>query len=118
MAEQPESIMSVADMSSTLDVPRPYLRRIMQTLVKHGLLISFRGKGGGFLLNQEPDQIRLSDVIAVFQGSIDMTCCLLHGELCPNRSSCRLRRVIKDIECLAVARLRETTIASLIHSDV
>ena len=114
MAKHRDDIVSAADLHPRLRVPRPYLRRILQTLARRKVLRSFRGKGGGFILKKPPEKVLLTEVIEIFQGTIDLAHCMFRGRLCPDCRSCPLRRTVKDIEALALARLRDTTIASLL----
>ncbi|MGQ9661856.1 MAG: RrF2 family transcriptional regulator [Kiritimatiellia bacterium] len=114
MAQKPHQRVSVTELSPVLRVPQPYLRRILQTLARHRVLRSCRGKGGGFILNRLPDKIPLVDIIKIFQGHFRLTPCLLRGKLCRNRPTCPVRRVILEIQASALRRLKETTIASLL----
>ncbi|NQU38774.1 MAG: Rrf2 family transcriptional regulator [Lentisphaerae bacterium] len=113
MAQHPDTIVSVADLHPQLQVPRPYLRLILQTLAREQILQSFRGKGGGFKLAKPPAKIRLSDIIEIFQGDIALVECVFHGEACPDCTTCPLRRTVMEIEAMALKTLRATTIASL-----
>ena len=114
MARKPDERVSVMRLYPVLGTPRPYLRRILQTLARHGVLRSCRGKGGGFVLNRKPEEIRLLDIVKIFQRDFRLTPCRLRGRLCPNRPTCPVRRVLQEIENTATGRLRETTIASLL----
>lgn len=114
MAQDPGMLMSVAELAPEIHVPRPYLRRILQTLARRKVLRSFRGKGGGFLLNARPDRIFLTDVIEIFQGQINLAHCVFRDKACPNCETCPLRRTVKDVEALALKRLRGVTIGSLL----
>jgi len=116
MAQHPGETVAVKDLHPELRVPRPYLRGVLQKLARHGLLRSFRGRGGGFRLSRRPAAIRLTEVIAIFQGELDLAHCVLHGRACLNRATCPLRRTVKAIESMAARRLRATTIASLLKS--
>jgi Rrf2 family protein len=82
-------------------------------LVRPGILRSFRGRGGGFKLLKPPAKIHLTDVIEVFQGSVDFTGCIFRKQVCRDRANCPLRRKIKQIERHAVDELSTTTIAGL-----
>lgn len=116
MAQRPGAMVTVGDLHPELHVPRPYLRSVLQKLARRGLLRSFRGKGGGFRLNRRPEHIRLTEVMAVFQGEFDLAHCMFRGKLCPNCATCPLRKTVKDIESMAVRRLRATTIATLLKT--
>ena len=51
------------DISGDLNIPSHFLGKILQQLVRHGFLVSHKGKGGGFLLARTADDITLSEVI-------------------------------------------------------
>lgn len=48
MAESGLEKTTVVELAKRTDIPRPFLRKIVQTLNKEGILESSRGKGGGF----------------------------------------------------------------------
>lgn len=48
-------------------IPASFLAQILYQLTWHGLVSSKRGPGGGFALAQAPDQIRLKQVLEIFQ---------------------------------------------------
>ena len=114
LARYPRAIVPVVLLCSESRTPRSYLRRILQTLAKAGILDSFRGKGGGFRLRKSVSGIRLADVMEIFQGHPDFTRCGFRNRVCPRRSTCPLRVKIKEIEQRAVAELRAITIAALV----
>jgi Rrf2 family protein len=115
MALQPEgAITSVAELSRRLKLPRPYLRRILQTLARGGILKSSRGTGGGFALAKAPDGINVSDLASAFQGPLDLAHCVMRAQICPNVATCPLRKRIQHIEATIRHELGSITIASLL----
>ena len=118
MARKPEQVVSVTDLCAQLDMPRPYLRRVLQTLAREHILDSFRGQGGGFRLLKAPSGIMLTDLIETFQGRIDFTRCTFRASACRHQGWCPLRKKIKRIEKHAVMELRAATIASLVSGQL
>jgi Rrf2 family iron-sulfur cluster assembly transcriptional regulator len=51
------------DMAQELSIPAPFLGKVLQPLVSRGLLISQRGRRGGFKLAQEPKAITLFHIV-------------------------------------------------------
>jgi Rrf2 family protein len=51
------------------DLPRAYLNKQLQALVRAGLLTSTPGARGGFLLARPPEQITVMDVVAAIEGT-------------------------------------------------
>ena len=106
-------INSVSELVKGLKIPRPFLRKILQVLNKEGLLVSYKGKGGGFVLAVKPEKISIVDLIEIFQGALKINECLFRRSLCPNVRTCVLKKKIDDIEKYVVSKLRPITIASI-----
>lgn len=110
-----KSMVTVSDLVTELKIPRPFLRRILQRLTKANILQSLKGQGGGFVLKRAPASIRLTDLMAIFQGPVRLNECLFKKKACPNRNTCPLRAQISEIEDYALTRLRSITIAKLLR---
>ncbi|MDP2924484.1 MAG: Rrf2 family transcriptional regulator [Candidatus Omnitrophota bacterium] len=106
--------ISVADLVRELKMPRPFLRKILQTLGMRGILKSSKGKGGGFLLAKPGSDIFLTDLIKIFQGPLKLNECLFKKMQCPNIRRCALRRKLDAIEQYVVKKLENITVASLL----
>lgn len=116
IAEQKRESVSVTEMVASLQIPRPFLRKIVQTLSSHGILKSWKGQGGGFSLGRAPREILLTDLIRIFQKTIQLNECIFKKKPCPRRKTCALKREIDAIERDALARLHKVSIASLIRN--
>ena len=93
-----------AEMADALRIPRNYLSKILHQLARHGVLVSLRGKAGGFQLCVQPDRLALGVVVAVFDGIGTERRCLL------GRSKCT------DGTASAAYFFRDTTVADLLGS--
>jgi len=93
-----EDIVPARELVRVLKIPRPFLRKIMQKLNKSGLLKSYRGQGGGFILTVPADKISLMRLISIFQGPFRLNECFFKKEICPNTAKCNLKRRIDHIE--------------------
>ena len=109
-----KDIITVDDIVKELNLPERFMRKILQHLAKEKILISYKGKDGGFSFLKSPDQIRLTDIIEIFQGKVDITNCLLKGRVCPDVKRCILRKRLKDIGSSLNRELKEITIGSLL----
>jgi Rrf2 family protein len=113
MAKQKGKIVSATDLVGKLNIPKAFLRRILQELSKTGFLKSQKGKGGGFELAVSPVGIKISDLIKIFQGEMSFSECLFKKKICPNTKTCPLRCKIKNIESKIIKELEGITISSL-----
>ena len=115
MAKHKGKIISVKELVKNLKVPRPFLRKILQILDKKELLRSYKGKGGGFLLNVRPQEIFLLDLIRIFQGRFSLNECSLKKRACPHIKDCRLRKKIDKIQNYVLKELKKINIAYLLN---
>jgi len=114
-AESKGGVVTVDYLIKKLKMPRPFLRKILQALNKRGLLISYRGKGGGFILASPPEGLSLLDVVEAFQGPFKLNECFFKRKLCPNIKTCPVKKKIDKIERFARSELESVTIADLIR---
>ena len=117
IAKQGRGSVSATEMVAALKIPRPFLRKILQTLSSEGLLRSVKGQGGGFSLALPAEKVLLTDLIKIFQNTIQLNECVFKKRLCPNRSTCVLKKEIDSIEQDVLKRLHGISIASLIAGD-
>lgn len=109
--------MSSSEMAETEGIPYHFLRRILQRLAVSGLVESREGSGGGVKLAVDPSEIRIIDVIKIFQGEIELSECMFRRRICENRATCALRHEIKRIENLVKAEFERLTIGTLVEKS-
>ena len=114
IAEQKEKVVSVERIIRCLKLPRPFLRKILQILQKKKLLVSYRGKGGGFSLARPAEKIYLIDIMRIFQGPISINECTFKKKGCPEVNTCFLREKLIKIEKQVIQQLDSITLASLL----
>ena len=114
MARDTTRLVSAQELVDTIDMPRAFLRRLLQTLNKHDILSSFKGKRGGFSFKVPPSRVHVVRLIEIFQGESTIINCIFKKDICPDTKKCPLRKKIKSIEKKMYDELRTITIASLI----
>ncbi len=117
IAKQNSERIPVSELAKTLEIPNPFLRKILQILNKRGVLNSSKGKGGGFLLACSPDKIFLKDLINIFQGPVKLNECIFKKSICPDLKTCSLKKKIDALEKYVVLELKSITLASLLEDD-
>ena len=73
---------SVGEIATEQGVSEAHLSKVMQRLVKVGLLTSRRGPGGGFLLGRAPETISLLEILEVMDGPMSDNKCMLGRKKC------------------------------------
>lgn len=114
IAKQKGRMVSASELVKALRIPRPFLRKLLQALNREGILKSYKGSGGGFLMARSANKINLVDLIKIFQGRLTLNECLFKKSICPNLNTCALRKKISRIEKYVTAQLSSITIATLL----
>jgi len=57
--------------SESTGIPVEYLRKVLQRLARARLVVSERGRGGGFRLSRGPRRVNLLEIIEAIEGPID-----------------------------------------------
>ena len=74
--------IGIKEISKELDIPTPFLGKILQTLAKSKLLSSTKGPNGGFGLAKPANQISLLNIIEIIDGLDLFNNCLIGLSTC------------------------------------
>lgn len=114
LASQPEGKISlISEISEAQEVPKSYLSKIMQHLVRSGLVKSRRGAKGGFVLARPADQITLRQTIEALEGPIHLNVCLIKKGECHRDDLCPVHPVWKEAQRVLIEVLDSKTMADL-----
>jgi len=87
LGREPSAFQSADQLAAATQVPRRYLHKVLQDLVKAGLVRSQSGPGGGYALTRPPNEIAILDAINAAGGIDRIRSCPLglrsHSNLCP-----------------------------------
>jgi Rrf2 family protein len=123
LAERAErGACSAKDVAESYSIPQELLAKILQRLVKAGLLHSQHGTNGGYTLARASEKITAFEVIRAIDGPLFITSCVTVRGECEQTLRCTikepLRRVNQSIEdvlkSLTIAELREEPAAGLV----
>jgi Rrf2 family iron-sulfur cluster assembly transcriptional regulator len=76
--------LGIKKISEDLDLPGPFLGKIMQLLAKHKILHSIKGPNGGFSLAKPANEITLYDIVHIIDGVDLFNDCLIGIKICEN----------------------------------
>lgn len=88
-----DKIVMVDEISREMALPKSFLSKLLQKLVKSGIVKSFRGVKGGFQLNRSPKDINLLDVIESIEGVIALNACAVDSNVCGFSGTCGVHRI-------------------------
>ncbi len=109
------AVLSARQIASEDDLPEPLLRKILQKLVKAGIVESVRGSQGGFRLGGLPEQTTVLSVVETLQGPVAINRCYLGRAACPRRPKCRLSPKLAQAQQMLEDTLRQVTIGDLVE---
>ncbi len=105
---------SAREIASLYDIPIELLAKILQRLVRRGLLASQQGTRGGYQLARMPAQISVADVIQAIDGPVTVTACATdEGSSCEQFAKCNVRDPLWRVRERILSALGECTIAEL-----
>jgi Rrf2 family iron-sulfur cluster assembly transcriptional regulator len=81
-----EGKTGIKKISGDLNIPSPFLAKILQVLAKHKLLSSTKGPNGGFSLAKDAGKITLYEIVTVIDGNDIFNKCLISMRSCHEES--------------------------------
>ena len=82
--------VGLQELSERLGMPRPFLGKIMQDLVRHGIIDSSKGPNGGFYVNESTLDRSIIDILMITDGSLVFRHCALGLGRCGGSQTCLL----------------------------
>lgn len=116
LARQKHGVVSVLEIADALALSHSFLRKVLQVLCKHGLLESFKGKSGGFILVQHPKAISVDKIMRIFQNPPEFKACVTGKKICSAPHGCLFKSKMHHIEEELTTQLKQLTIASIVDS--
>lgn len=119
IAKKPEKKpVHTAEIAKSENISQKFLESILLNLRKSGYLGSKKGKGGGYYLIKDPQDIRMTDVIRVLEGPIAMLPCVSLNyyekcEDCPDEAACSVHALMIQVRDSTLKVLGENTLADI-----
>ena len=104
-------------MATRLEIPMPFLWKILRKLSEKKLVRSFKGVSGGYELARPASAITVSEVLAAGRGADQIGRCVLGLEMCDDRDPCPLHSQWKNLRKQIEARFQATTLADLVRDS-
>lgn len=89
--------ISIKSISQRQNVSEYYLEQLFSSLRKAGFIKSIRGAQGGYVLNKCPKDIKISEIMYVLEGPIEISDCI-DGTQCNNVDCCATRLLWEKIK--------------------
>jgi len=113
-----EKKIGIKMISKDLNIPTPFLGKILQTLAKHKLLSSTKGPHGGFGLGKRAEDIKLIDIVDIIDGQDVFRQCLIRLEDCNDKEPCSVHYKYSEIRTSLINLFRNQNIGNLVDEIV
>jgi len=123
LAERAPTPASILEVATEASAPRKYLESIMLRLKLAGLLVSQRGRSGGYGLARPANEISVADIIRSTDGPLALAPCASRTRFeacddCPDVETCRIRFVLLEGRDALAEVLERRTLADLVSEPL
>ena len=106
---------SAKDIAEEYALPQEALAKILQRLVKSGMLVSQHGTNGGYTLARSAKLISAFEVIKAIDGPLFITACSSHAGNCDQSSKCNVKEPLRKVNHGIRELLSKITIADMME---
>lgn len=110
--------ISGADIASTQNIPKKFLDAIMLELKNDGLVLSKKGKGGGYTLARPAAKIMVGQIVRLLDGPLAPVPCVSQTAYrpcldCADEKACQIRRVMQRVRDATAEILDNTSLLDM-----
>ncbi len=116
MAQNKENKYSSKQLSENLNIPYKYLTKIMTKLTKNDIVSSTRGKYGGFSIIKDIKDIKIIDIVVVFDD-VNTEQCILTNDKHDFEQTCMVHDQWEKARCAIDDFFTKTTLLELINQS-
>jgi len=113
MAREADTVHTASDLAERTRLGRPTVSKLLKQLVRGGLLTSYRGAHGGYMLARPAEWISAAQIIDTVEGPMAMTECSLEDRQCELEDVCNVGHHWQRINQAIRTALEEVTLADL-----
>lgn len=115
LARQNEKAVLGRDLAQSVEIPANYLSKILLVLRNAGLVDTTRGAGGGYRLGRPANEIRLIDVVELFEeiSRARPSCFLGRERACSDTQPCTAHSTWKGLQASYSGFLVSTPLSAI-----
>lgn len=106
----------IAEVAAAVSIPKTFLAKIVQRLVRRGILKTARGVRGGVCMAKRPGEIDLYSIMLTIQGTAAINLCVSGRGSCGFRGTCAVHPVWVEMRAEVERRLKAHTIQKLLSA--
>jgi len=115
MAKNPDAVVSAKDIADRFNISFTLLAKVLQQLVHAGVVRSFAGMRGGYMLAKQAELVSIADVIEAIEGSANglVECQDEHNNACTAHTSCTIKEPLQVLHDRIVSTFASMSVAEL-----
>ena len=121
IALQPQNeLVALGEISKRQDISLPYLEQLFVKLRRAELVVSVRGPGGGYRLSRPASEIRVAEILAAVDETVDA----MHkgagasGALSGSRAQSLTNRLWEGLSAHVYVFLHQTRLSDVVKNDL
>lgn len=108
------SPVPLADIAERVHESQKYLESTASHLSQKGLIVSSRGKSGGYRLSRAPQDYTVAEIITAAEGSLAPVSCLYSDTPCQNADKCLSLPLWRELDEVIMNFLNSKSLADLL----
>ncbi len=118
-SQKDKAPVQISEIAKCENISQKFLESILLSLRKSGFLGSKKGKGGGYYLIKDPNEVLMTDVMRVLEGPISMVPCVSLNFYekcadCRDEATCSVNKLMLKVRDANLEVYRNNTLADLI----
>ncbi|NNF01267.1 MAG: Rrf2 family transcriptional regulator [Bacteroidia bacterium] len=105
-----ENKISPQELSDALQLPKHSLGKILQEMVRRGIISSVKGPNGGFYLTDKNKMQKLGAIVECFDGEFSLSSCVLGFPECGPENPCYMHEHVVKVRKGMKTMFNKTTI--------
>lgn len=113
LGAQQGRIVSAQELAERTHLELPTVSKVLKQLGRAGLVSSFRGINGGYMMEKDAAGTSVAEVIEAIEGPIAMTECSVEEGLCSQEALCTLRSNWQRISSAVARAMQGVSLAEM-----
>ena len=105
------------DIANSEEISEKYLSQIIMPLKAKGLVATFRGAHGGYLLGKPASEITLRNIVEPLEGDLSLVDCVGNPGICDKSTACAAKQVWDEMSSILLGFLDTFTLDDLIKKS-
>ena len=108
----------IGHLAEAENIQHKFLENILLILKNRGLLVSKKGRGGGYVLSRPPEEIMIGQVIRFLEGPIAPVTCVSQSayrpcQECLSEQNCGVHLIMKEVRDAMTNILDKTSLVAV-----